>query len=316
MAGKKVQVPVLGGLRKVIQVGNPSAAGSNAGTTITEFANQTVSLAQLKQALGLNTKTTGGAGGAVAAAINLGPGLAGGGVVQGAVPINFIMPIPAFVFEDDNGGGGGDGDPGPPGVAGANGAVGPPGPSGGPPGPPGPATFLLEPEQGDDGWPIPGQQGAPGAIGAAGSVGPAVGLVESFDLPDDMPFVAPPIGIRTVNKGANWVSTSALTTGANVVYVNCPVAGTINRARIVTSGGPGSCQLDVWKAPFGSFPPNSGQSIVAATPPKITSSVTYADATLTGWTRQVNAGDVLAFVITSVSTFTQIQIVLEIAQNG
>jgi hypothetical protein len=316
MAGKKVQIPVMGGLRKVVQVTNPTVT-SNPGTTITEFANQTVSLAQLKQALGIKNTTSGGSGGGgVSAAINLGPGLAGGGVVQGAVPINIIMPIPAFVFDDDSGGGGGDGDPGPPGINGATGAVGPVGPSGGPPGPPGPATYLLEPEAGEDGWPIPGQQGAPGPTGAGGAVGPAIGVLEIPDLPDEMPFVAPAQGNRTVNKGANWVSSAVLTTSANVVYVNCPVAGYINRVRLVTAGGPGSCVVDVWKAPFGSFPPNSGQSITASAKPTITSSFTYVDSTLTGWTRQINAGDVLAFAIVSVAAFTQLQIVLEVSQNG
>lgn len=314
MAGKKVQVPVMGGLRKVIQVTNPAAATANPGTTITEFANQTVSLAQLKQALGLNAKTNTGGGGGVSAAINLGPGLAGGGVVQGAVPINLLMPFPAFIFEE-GGGGGGDGDPGPPGASGTAGPMGPAGPSGGPAGPPGPATFLLEPEQGEDGWSMPGQQGAPGGAGLAGAVGPAIGFLDIPDLPDEMPFVAPPIALRTINKGANWASSAPLTAGAaNIVYVNCPVAGTIQRARLVTSGGPGSCVVDVWKAPFGSFPPLVGNSITASAKPAIAAGTTFTDATLTGWTRSVNAGDVLAFVLQSTSTFTQVQIVLEISQ--
>lgn len=181
MAGRKVQVPVVGGLRKVITVQGPTQA---AGTTIAGFANQTVSLAQLASALGVTpTKPTpgGSSGGGAAAALVPGPGLVGGGVLVGAVPLHLLAPIPAFVFDSD--GGGGDGDPGPPGtigINGANGAVGPPGPSGGPPGPPGPATFLMEPEQGEDGWPIPGPRGVSGAAGPAGPVASPV-----IWMPDD-----------------------------------------------------------------------------------------------------------------------------------
>lgn len=195
---KKVQIPVMGGLRKVVQVTNPATQAANPGTTITEFANQTVSLAQLKTALGIKAATGNSGGGGVSAAINLGPGLSGGGVVAGAVPINLTAPIPAFVFGDD-GGGGGDGDPGPPGNPGRDGATGAPGPPGpavlfladepeiafdaipgargptgptGSPGPIGPATFMSA-NDGEDGWhAIPGNPGAAGAPGSPGPPGP------------------------------------------------------------------------------------------------------------------------------------------------
>lgn len=313
MAGKKVQVPVVGGLRKVIQV--PTSAG---GTTIQEFGAGTITLAQLKAALGITTTQKSGAqtgGGSATGSLVPGPGLVGGGVLVGAIPLNILAPIPAFVFDDD-GGGGGDGDPGPPGAAGAQGPVGATGPGGGPPGPPGPATYMMEPETGEDGDPIPGPFGPTGQTGATGATGPAIGLVEVLDLPDEMPFVAPPQVVRVVQKGANWASGTLTAGSANIVYVNCPVAGVIQRARIVTSGGPGSCTVDVWKAPFGSFPPLSGNSITASAKPAIISGFTYVDSTLTGWTKTIAVGDVLAFVLQATSSFTQVQIVLEIQQNG
>lgn len=169
MAGKKVQVPVMGGLRKVIQVTNPATAAANPGTTITEFANQTVSLAQLKQALGLNVKQS--AADNTTAAIVLGAGLSGGGVVKGVVPINLTAVIP--IFDDTNIGGDGDqGPPGPPGQTGAVGATGATGMSG-PPGDTG--------ADGNDGVPgaigpvgpagLPGAQGTPGISGDDGTDG-------------------------------------------------------------------------------------------------------------------------------------------------
>src|SRR5579862_8800010 len=99
MAGKKIQLPAVGGIRKVVKVNEGS--GNSTATTIAEFANQSITIAQLKAALGIvtvpNTQSGGSSGGSPAALV-LGPGLAGGGPVVGAVPINLLAPIPAFVF--------------------------------------------------------------------------------------------------------------------------------------------------------------------------------------------------------------------------
>lgn len=270
----------------------------------------------------------------MSAAIAPGPGLGGGGPVAGVVPINLIAPIPAFIF-DDGGGGGEEGGPGPPGKDGPPGAAGPAGPAvqmipddgedgwhaipgaAGPPGAPGPPGGLgpavfMSADDGEDGWhAVPGP---PGLQGPRGEVGPAIGFVDMNDQPDEIPLVAPPSPIRLVSKGANW-SSPTLTAGiANLVFVNCPVSGSIMRVKVVTSGGPGSCVIDVWKAPFGSFPPTVANSITASAKPTISGGVTYSDETLAGWTRRIEAGDVLAFKLESVVTFTQVQIILEIVQ--
>lgn len=171
---RKVQLPVVGGVRKVITVGaDQSASIDNLQTQINALA------AALNQLLGKNT-ATGGVG--ASAAIVPGPGIGGGGVVAGAVPISLIAPIPAFIFEE--GGGGGDGDPGPPGLAGPQGPVGPAGPSGGPQGPPGPAVYLAG-EDGQDGLDaIPGPRGASGPQGPAGPAGQTIWLPEDFSQDD------------------------------------------------------------------------------------------------------------------------------------
>lgn len=182
MAGKKVQIPVVGGLRKVIQV--PTA--QNVGTTIQEFGSQIVSLAQLKTAMGLaGLKAAAATGPATAAAsLVVGSGLTGGGVLTGAVSLNLTAPIPAFVFGDD-GGGGGDGDPGPPGIAGTQGAPGPAGPPGAPGGPPGPGVFLAG-DDGEDGERgPPGMQGPQGLQGPTGAAGPSIIWVPEDTISDD-----------------------------------------------------------------------------------------------------------------------------------
>lgn len=304
---KKVQIPVVGGLRKTITI--PDVG--DVGTTIAGYAGQTLSLAQLKALLGVpasGSSTSSGGSSAPSASLNVGPGLSGGGVLVGAVPLNLTAPIPVFLHGGDDGGGdGGDATP-IPGERGLDGAAGPQGPTG-------PAVYLAA-EDGEDGWhAVPGNPGAAGAPGAAGPTGPATGLLYAADAPEDAPPPVVPSPLRTVNKGASWVSSTAIVAAsANVVYVNCPVPGTIRRVKVMTSGGPGNCVLDVWKAPFGSFPPTVANSIVASAPPTIAGGTTYSDATLTGWTRSIAAGDVLAFKITSCATFTQIMLVLEIDQ--
>lgn len=110
---RKVQVPVVGGIRKVIQVGGGNTA---VGTTIQEFGSAVVSLAQLKVALGIVTPAAGSGNGAGAvASLTPGPGLVGGGPVIGNVPLRLLQLTPPVVWNeallpDDwigSGGGGG-----------------------------------------------------------------------------------------------------------------------------------------------------------------------------------------------------------------
>jgi hypothetical protein len=194
---KKVQLPVIGGVRKVIQTGQQTSVG----TTIAEVGSGTITLAQLAAIITqiqAQQQNTGGGniGGGDEATLSLGPGLSGGGVLVGNVPIRLTIPTPLIV---EDGTPGDDGAPGVQGVAGAPGAQGPVGPPGlglqgmqgedgadgldgqpglaGPPGAPGASgvqgspgqPIYLMPEDGADGdW---GPQGAPGLLGPQGSPG-------------------------------------------------------------------------------------------------------------------------------------------------
>lgn len=259
---RKAQLPVVGGVRKVIQV---PGATTTVGTTIAEFGSATVTLAQLAAALNLMVPPNSGlVGNSDTATLTVGPGLSGGGPMLGNVPIRLTAPIPAFVFGDEGGG--------------------------------------------DDGiMAIPGRDGVTGATGAQGPQGAALFMLA--DDPDDFFFVPETNKLRTVNKGAVWPAGAT-----NLVFVNCPVPGLIKNAKIVTAGGFGNCVIDIWKAPFTSFPPTIANTITAAALPTISGGVTYSDSTLVGWTTTINAGDVLAFKLNSSSVFTEIEIVLEIQQ--
>ena len=187
---KKVQLPVVGGIRKVVVVGGQTIA---VGTTIAELGSNTVTLAQLSALLATlapaNTGTIGGTD--TPAAIQLGPGLQGGGSLLGVVPINLTAPVGAHMLVD--GEPGAQGDIGPPGLAGAAGAVG----LRGPPGDDG--------VSGDDG--APGAPGAPGAQGVAGAAGPP-----GFDGQDGVDGNDGPPGVQgtqglTGSQGPQGVAT-------------------------------------------------------------------------------------------------------------
>lgn len=111
---------------------------------------------------------------------------------------------------------------------------------------------------------------------------------------------------------ATWVNGGLplVAADANIVYVYCPVAGTVTSASLLTIGGPGSCVVDIRTGAYGSFP--TAGSICGAAKPTISSGLSALDTTLTGWTTSVAAGDFIAFVLQSTSVFTAIFAQLEI----
>lgn len=113
--------------------------------------------------------------------------------------------------------------------------------------------------------------------------------------------------------GAAWVATSGAVTPPTVdvprvVPYNCALQEVV----IVTRGGPGSVTIDIWKAPIGSYPPTSANSITGGTLPAISSGNTYQNTALTGWTTSFAQDDVLMFHLTSSSTFTFVSIQLRV----
>lgn len=182
-----------------------------------------------------------------------------------------------------------------------------------------PTTTVIsnnDPRLTDARVPLPQYQTASG-ISVTSYTSPSSNVGISSNVQTSLQDLANAIpSIPLVNKGANWVSTSAIVaSSANTVYVSCPSAGTIQSVEILTSGGPGSCVINVLKSTLAQFPPNpSTNSICGASLPSIANGTTYYSTTLTGWTTTINAGDILAFVIQSSSTFTQIQITLGVSQ--
>lgn len=100
---------------------------------------------------------------------------------------------------------------------------------------------------------------------------------------------------------------------ADPVQATALYSGTITGMTII-SDQPGSCVIQIYKSSAGGFP--SFLSIVAGTPPTLSSVQLATDTTLTGWTTAVTEGDIFLFVLVSASTIEQVVVTLTIEQGS
>ncbi len=119
------------------------------------------------------------------------------------------------------------------------------------------------------------------------------------------------LGPNDLVRGATWVRASgAIEVPLTDVDLYIAEACEIRTILILADPDGGDCEIDIWRAPFSSFPPDSGDSIFATNPPSITNADTYSDSTLTGVSVNNSAGDVLRFHLTSSNTFERISVFL------
>ncbi|MBA7622114.1 hypothetical protein ES703_29485 [subsurface metagenome] len=107
---------------------------------------------------------------------------------------------------------------------------------------------------------------------------------------------------------------SAITTGEKG-HLELPFACTISQVTMLADVS-GSIVVDIWKDTYGNFPPTDADSITASAPPSISSAQKSQDSTLTGWTKSIAAGGILAFNVDSCSTITRVTISLKVAKDG
>lgn len=106
---------------------------------------------------------------------------------------------------------------------------------------------------------------------------------------------------------------SAITTGVKG-YIEVPFACTITQATALADQS-GSIVVDIWKDTYANYPPVDADSITASAPVTISSATKAQDATLTGWTTSVSAGDILGFNVDSASTVTRVTIALKVTKT-
>lgn len=106
---------------------------------------------------------------------------------------------------------------------------------------------------------------------------------------------------------------SAIAAGTKL-YVPCRFTGTITRSSIFADVS-GSCVIDVWKDTYANYPPTVADTIAASAKPTLSTAIKNDDATLTGWTTSVTAGDVFGFNVDSASTVTRVVVILEITTS-
>jgi len=92
-------------------------------------------------------------------------------------------------------------------------------------------------------------------------------------------------------------------------HLEIPYACTIKQVTMLADQS-GSIVVDIWKKAYGSYPPANGDSITASAPPTISSAQKSQDATLTGWTKSISSGDILAFNVDSCATIQRVTISL------
>lgn len=106
---------------------------------------------------------------------------------------------------------------------------------------------------------------------------------------------------------------SAIETGQKghiEVPFNCTIV-----AAIVLADQSGSIVVDIWKDTLGNFPPADGDSITASAPPTLSGDTDSEDTTLTGWTKTLLKGDVLAYNVDSITTCERVTVSLKVTKS-
>lgn len=106
-----------------------------------------------------------------------------------------------------------------------------------------------------------------------------------------------------IGDGSNVITTGPA--GGLVVPFDCVITEVELQE---FEGTTGSININIQKGVAGSSPTFS--SIVGSFPPTISGSRHYADASLTGWTTDLSRGDVLKFLVSTISSFKRVTLVL------
>jgi hypothetical protein len=160
---------------------------------------------------------------------------------------------------------------------------------------------------------VAGEVGATGPAGSIGPIGPTgpsggpVGPAGPTGPAGSTPVIARSFGI-TIDGGGSIISTGVQ---GDVVI---PYPMTISSWTLIADQV-GSIVIDVWKDTYTNYPATQSDSITGSAKPTLSSSIKNQSSTLTGWTTNVNSGDIIRFNVDSVSTITKATLVIQGTQN-
>jgi hypothetical protein len=98
-------------------------------------------------------------------------------------------------------------------------------------------------------------------------------------------------------------------------WLEIPFACTIQRWTVLADQS-GSIDLNVWKAPYSSYPPTSGNSITGGSDPNLSSAVKSQSATPPpSWTTSVSAGDIIKVNVASATNVTRVTLSLFVLKS-
>jgi len=124
-----------------------------------------------------------------------------------------------------------------------------------------------------------------------------------------LPAAAKTLSITYIIDGAG----SAIAIGEKG-HLEIPFACTIKQVTMLADQS-GSIVVDIWKDDYAHFPPTNADSITAAAPPTISAAQKSQDSTLTGWTKSIAAGNILAYNVDSCATITRVTISLKVERS-
>ena len=126
------------------------------------------------------------------------------------------------------------------------------------------------------------------------------------------------LGVRWVtgkspNSGVNFIidgGGAVITTGLKG-FIEVPFNCTIKQVTLLADQV-GSIVIDIWKDTYANFPPTAADSICGTSKPTISSAQKSQDSTLSGWTTQLNEGDIMAINVDSVTSIQRVTVAIKV----
>ena len=118
-----------------------------------------------------------------------------------------------------------------------------------------------------------------------------------------------PIAITFIIDGGG----EDITTGRKG-FISVPFECTINSVTMLGDNA-GSMVCDIWIDSYANHPPTDADSITAAAVPELDGADRSTDSTLTGWSKVISAGDVIAYNVDSVADLQYVTITLKATRS-